>query len=104
MAAEADIESRTDWPYGLTEGWTDVGGDHLTRPTSTSTGDPHGFIEAHRDQAGQWCGGMLYRRGRNPNGPEWDVLSEDPLTLSPSVLCRTCGEHGFIRDGQWVPA
>jgi len=33
----------------------------------------------------------------------WTVESEQPLTLSPSLLCRTCGHHGFIRDGKWVP-
>lgn len=34
----------------------------------------------------------------------WDLVSEKPLTLSPSVLCRVCSHHGFIRDGMWVPA
>jgi hypothetical protein len=45
----------------------------------------------------------------------WDVLSWDPLTVSPSLLCRaynepgdrqsgTCDDHGFIRDGLWVLA
>lgn len=37
-------------------------------------------------------------------GPTWEVLSEDPLTLSPSLACQTCGHHGFIRDGRWVVA
>lgn len=34
----------------------------------------------------------------------WDLVSEVPLTVSPSLLCRVCGHHGFIRDGRWVPA
>jgi hypothetical protein len=34
----------------------------------------------------------------------WDLVSKDPLTLSPSLLCRACGHHGFIRDGRWHPA
>ncbi len=34
----------------------------------------------------------------------WQVLSADPLTCSPSLLCRTCGDHGFIREGKWVVA
>ena len=38
-----------------------------------------------------------------PEGPTWDVASYEPLTVSPSILCH-CGDHGFIRDGQWVPA
>jgi hypothetical protein len=36
-------------------------------------------------------------------GAKWTVESADPLTLSPSLLCH-CGDHGFIRDGRWVPA
>lgn len=34
----------------------------------------------------------------------WTVQSWEPLTLSPSILCRRCGDHGFIREGRWVPA
>lgn len=36
--------------------------------------------------------------------PRWDVESFSPLTLSPSILCRGCGNHGYIREGKWVPA
>lgn len=36
-------------------------------------------------------------------GPTWTVESEDPLTISPSILC-SCGDHGFIKEGRWVPA
>lgn len=32
----------------------------------------------------------------------WDVTSWEPLTLSPSLLCRLCGWHVFIRDGKVV--
>lgn len=39
-----------------------------------------------------------------PNKPTWTIESWEPLTLSPSLLCRRCGDHGFIRSGQWVPA
>ena len=34
----------------------------------------------------------------------WTVHSLDPLSLSPSLLCRGRGSHGFIRDGKWVQA
>ncbi len=34
----------------------------------------------------------------------WQCVSEKPLTLAPSLLCRSCGHHGFIKDGAWVPA
>ena len=37
--------------------------------------------------------------------PVWDVIQEEPLTLSPSVQCQGhAHHHGFIRDGKWVPA
>lgn len=34
----------------------------------------------------------------------WSVESFEPLTLSPSLLCTECGDHGFIRAGRWVRA
>jgi len=37
-----------------------------------------------------------------PEDSMWTVESLDPLTLSPSLLCRACGDHGFIRAGRWV--
>jgi hypothetical protein len=39
-----------------------------------------------------------------PQSPKWQVECWDPLTLSPSLLCRSCGSHGFIREGKWVSA
>ncbi len=36
--------------------------------------------------------------------PKWTVESWDPLTLSPSILCRPCGHHGWIRGGRWESA
>lgn len=38
-----------------------------------------------------------------PDTPRWTVVSWEPLTLSPSILCA-CGVHGHIREGRWVPA
>lgn len=32
----------------------------------------------------------------------WQVDSVEPLTLSPSILCLECRDHGWIRDGKWV--
>ena len=46
----------------------------------------------------------LAARGVWPEHPSWEVVSWEPLTLAPSLLCRLCGDHGFIRDGRWVPA
>lgn len=44
-------------------------------------------------------------RQLEPEGrPMWTVENWDPLSLTPSLLCRTCGLHGWIRDGRWLPA
>lgn len=34
----------------------------------------------------------------------WTLVSEEPLTIRPSVHFVDCGVHGFITDGKWVPA
>jgi hypothetical protein len=74
-----------------------------------------GLIERHkRPDNGEWCqGSVLFDhvpedlRGKRGDGSPrhvWHVESMDPLTLTPSILCRVCKHHGFIRDGRWVPA
>lgn len=54
-------------------------------------------------------GARQFQDARNhtmlPLGPEgWTVVSKDPLTISPSILCCQCNVHGFFREGKWVPA
>ena len=48
--------------------------------------------------------GRSWARSFNRQITVWTVESDDPLTLSPSILCRACGDHGFIRNGKWVRA
>lgn len=82
----------------------DLGNGHRAEFTADSQGDFGGLIHYHPRPDGQGeCAGSVTFRGRGTRGqPEWDVLSLDPLTLSPSILCRTCNVHGWIREGQWV--
>jgi uncharacterized protein DUF6527 len=49
------------------------------------------------------CSGAIWFTGQGHGKPEWAIESEEPLTLTPSLLCH-CGYHGFIRDGRWMPA
>jgi hypothetical protein len=65
-------------------------------------GKPAGITEYHWTGE-HWCAGFVAFRDYSPDHG-WDVLSTEPLTLSPSLLCRLCGSHGFIRDGKWVGA
>lgn len=66
----------------------------ITHPTPDGSDMCVGFVTFDRPAT----------RMITPDTPMWTVESESPLTLSPSVLCRLCGHHGFIREGRWVPA
>ena len=78
----------------------------LHDPNATPGNPPPVVGVAYRHPNGKSgeCEGWVPFKDRYIEGQGWDVLSEEPLTLSPSLLCRTCGHHGFIRNGQWVPA
>jgi hypothetical protein len=77
---------------------------------ATENGDPDGervaIVEQHTAPDGSVCSGYAWFEGHAPmrSYPTWRVASMEPLTLEPSLLCSTCGHHGFIRDGKWVPA
>ncbi|HEV8653091.1 MAG TPA: hypothetical protein VG276_27795 [Actinomycetes bacterium] len=33
------------------------------------------------------------------------IVDTDPVHIEPSILCpQGCGDHGFVREGRWVPA
>jgi len=75
-------------------------------------GETAGINEWHRKPDGTWCRGWVAFKGSAwarefmgvPSFESWDVVQRDPLTLTPSILCRTCGSHGHITNGQWVKA
>jgi hypothetical protein len=69
-----------------------------------------GIDEWHRNADGRWCVG--YCLFAVPEADAWahayvgDVgarwtVSFDPLTMAPSIACRVCPSHGFIRQGRW---
>ena len=70
--------------------------------------DPEGAILRHELADGSLCEGALtfdspVTRQLRPSGSFWEIVSLEPLTLTPSSRCH-CGDHGFIREGRWVPA
>ncbi len=100
----------------------DLGHGHTLRFTSWAPDralNPHrahlpdvdriGAIIAHpRPDNGEPCEGSCLFEGDVarevfPDKPRWTVESWEPLTLSPSVQCD-CGDHGFVKNGRWVPA
>jgi len=67
-----------------------------------------GLIDWHSKPDGSECkGSILFDTPENvdiSDKAKWQVVSMDPLHLEPSLLCRTCGDHGWIRNGKWVKA
>lgn len=84
----------------------DIGHGVLMERVITEDGRWVGIFEEHAGNGGRCLGAAMFDVEDNPfsSGPKWRVESWDPLTLSPSLLCRICGNHGFIREGKWVPA
>lgn len=66
------------------------------------------IIEYHLEITGRICAGFVPFNLKSeifaPRSAKWDVHSYDPLTLTPSLLCKVCGSHGFITEGRWVQA
>lgn len=117
-------------PHGLCPSRLDLGYEHYARWLSWSPDrelnpqyegiedvDQYGVIVEHLNpHTGRRCHGAVIfdsptARRIEPEGRAlWTVVSLDPLTVEPSVLCRfpgengECGDHGYIRDGRWVPA
>lgn len=50
------------------------------------------------------CSGYVFFAGRPADtGDGWTVEQDEPLTLSPSLLCRECQHHGYVTQGRWQP-
>lgn len=77
-------------------------GTHLLYLIIFSDETRAGYILSHQIGPDEWCSGTIWTSPQNGR-PLWKVLRENPLTLTPSVLCR-CGHHGWIRGGAWHPA
>jgi hypothetical protein len=66
---------------------------------------------AHLTPVGEPCwsaihlDGDLQRRVLKPS-QIWQRISAEgePLSVSPSIACQRCGDHGFILDGKWSKA
>jgi hypothetical protein len=96
----------------------DLGDGHSFTWMSDQTDTIIGLIEHHSATAEnevrghKYCGG--YIAWMTP--PDGSVTAsrhqlvaggpgdEGSLTVAPSLACRSCPSHGFIRNGIWVPA
>jgi hypothetical protein len=109
--ADATFDQPYDFGHGVTGYFVGWAPDLELNPQYDGIPDEprYGVILNHPTPAGGPCSSCAVFDGETvrrlePNRPVWTVQSWEPLTISPSVLCRACGHHGFIRDGKWVPA
>lgn len=87
-------------------------GDNHTLTFASYLSDAHaGANVFHLKPDGSTCEGFVafadraWAKAFSPGSiATWVVEQEEPLTLSPSLLCRVCGDHGFVREGRWVRA
>lgn len=71
-----------------------------------------GIHERHRKVGGEgWCGGWIgFSNVPDPvddhhrQNSKHQLVHVDPLTCAPSLACRGCPSHGFIRNGKWEDA
>jgi hypothetical protein len=87
----------------------DLGRGVTARFVSWQGYDPVGLIETHHRPDGAACSASILFdlpgiAEAFPGRAVWTVPTLDPLTLSPSLRCPRCGNHGWITDGRWVPA
>ena len=106
MSKPGRDEPPNTWPGNETVFPTGV--DHYADWETARGSDRRiGLHTWHWDAAnGQWCGGWLGFTNVEgaPPGSKHELVSEDPLTVSPSLLCPRCQCHGFLREGRWCPA
>lgn len=113
--AETLDEATYDDPYDFGEGvvgyYVGWNPDRDLNPQYADVPDEprYGLHLRHPTPDGAECAGAVTldteaARRVEPGRSTWAVASWDPLTITPSVLCRRCGHHGFVTDGRWVPA
>lgn len=106
--------------YPGREEHNDLGNGHSFVWMCDRSGQAIGLIEHHpkgpnATPGAKYCGGYVAwvpaaeQDVATPWTANHQLIAGSPgdeqhLTLAPSLACRNCPSHGFIRDGQWVDA
>lgn len=98
--------------------WTDIGSgvriawlydyDDETVLALIEEHDP-GVSGCNADPSIEHSGTAWIEPTHQASRPHWTVEAGTAgdatnLTLTPSILHHSCGFHGWVRDGRWVPA
>jgi hypothetical protein len=54
------------------------------------------MVVTHECVDGPFVGTAVFEDGTH------SVITYDPPTIAPSLVCPECGDHGFISQGKWV--
>jgi hypothetical protein len=85
-------------------GKLDLGHDHSFEAMLDANDELIGWLHTHPDARNPSALCQSFCAVRPMNGiPVHKVVSNDPLTLTPSLQCRTCGAHGHVTNGRWEP-
>ena len=80
----------------------------MTKPSAWMHEDGKHFWWLHEcdSEGGRWAVKVGFKpETMLPLGASgWTVVSKDPLTVTPSILCHKCKVHGWIRNGEWEEA
>lgn len=101
-------ESQPTLPYSkeplVHVGQLELGHGHVFEVVLDKDDALIGWLHTHPDarNADALCQSFCAVRPLN-GAPVHQVISSDPLTLTPSLKCRTCGAHGEVINGQWEP-
>ncbi len=82
-----------------------LGNGHVFAPVMDADDRLVGWLHTHpdaRSDSGMLCQSFCAVRPVDGT-PVHDILSAEPLTLSPSLKCRICGAHGEVVNGKWEP-
>lgn len=83
----------------------DLGRGHFFEAVLGTDDQLVGWLHTHPDQRsaeGMLCQSFCAVRPLNGT-PVHQIISVDPLTLTPSLKCRMCGAHGHVTNGRWEP-
>lgn len=79
----------------------DLGGGTIARPVhSPDWQSIVGYTIDHDTADGRRCSAMVMTGGPDITH---EIVSTNPLTISPSLICPECGAHGHVERGAWKP-
>lgn len=100
----ADIDGKPMWMTPRQKD-IDLGHGHVFSEVLGTDDQLVGWLHTHPDKrsvTGVLCQSFCAVRPLN-GAPVHQVVCLEPLTLTPSLKCRTCGAHGNVTNGTWEP-